>query len=732
MSRRRRRNASSAGHGPGVETPLPAGVENVAPITAGSGPLHTSADALKYLRQNKHNPLPYLKPDMLSRALEAFEHGRIREAVLLWEKMAERDDMLSNVKPKREKDVSQLDMQVVVEEDSGPDGQAHQAVLQKFWKSCRAVNAYDRNERGGFRRLVKQMMTAVSYRYAAHHIIWEPKANGELRATFEFVPLWLFENTTGKLRYLANMTSLSGEMLDDSEWMVTTGDGLMISCSIGYLAKRAAFNDWLIFSEKFSVPGVLGRTSAAAGTPEANAMAAATQAFGHDWCAVITGDDGTHAEPIKIIQAAGNPSGMPMPAVIEAVNRRMASVYRGADLSSMSSGPSGEGSGASLQEKETDILRRDDAETIAETLAEVSRMVIEWHFGNGVEPLARVELIVPVQEDATSVVNAATQLADRGAKVSASSLMDRLNIPVAKDAADALGAVKAETLKTETLKEELANAAEMEDPEPEDGRLDDEMQALRMALAEDLRPLGDALFSAYQAGDMAAMSAALKKISKDMPELAGDASTLSAVISSRLADAFLGDETEEVENSGTPGGAVKGWETRRRNGWQSQPKAANQDVSALVDDALDNTSDNTDRIAFYADVGTEEARLLGLPPGYKRGLSRHGVRHMWKSHSNPQTEMPKGQVAITRDDLRRIPEIIAKSQEAAHSGENNNVQTIRYYFDDPQGGTTTVLDEVRGKWKRLIPMQLMKFKKSGMRRPLAPTNKKGRGDATSG
>ena len=64
-----------------------------------------------------------------------------------------------------------------------------------------------------------------------------------------------------------------------------------------------------------------------------------------------------------------------MPAVIEAVNRRMASVYRGADLSSMSSGP-GQGTGASLQEKEADILRRDDAETIAETLAEVSRKIV--------------------------------------------------------------------------------------------------------------------------------------------------------------------------------------------------------------------------------------------------------------------------------------------------------------------------------------------------------------------
>jgi hypothetical protein len=71
----------------------------------------------------------------------------------------------------------------------------------------------------------------------------------------------------------------------------------------------------------------------------------------------------------------------------------------------MSSG-SGGGTSASLQEKETDILRRGDAATIAETLEEISRMVIEWQFGNGVEPLARVELVAPVQEDTSNMIDA--------------------------------------------------------------------------------------------------------------------------------------------------------------------------------------------------------------------------------------------------------------------------------------------------------------------------------------
>jgi hypothetical protein len=422
------------GKGGGMKRPRKISMANTAPPASGTEPLVTSAEALRWQRQQKYSPLPFLKPEMLVRALDAFEHGNLCEPVLLFEKMAERDDVIASVKPKREKDVSQLDRQIVKTGD-GPEADAHAEVLEEFWNAVRCYNSYDRNERGGFRRLVKQMMTAVSFRYAAHHIVWQPRADGSLRALFELVPLWQFENRTGRLRYLPAMTGTAGEILADGEWMVTTGDGLMIPCSIGYLAKRSAYNDWLIFSEKFSVPGVLGRTTGRKGSAEGEAMRSAVESFGHDWTAVVYGDDGTHAEPIKLVQAAGNPSGMPMPAVIERVDRKFASLYRGADLSSMSSN-SGEGTGASLQEKETDILRRDDAEMIAETLEEVSRMVIEWHFGRGVEPLARVELVVPVQEDTTKVIQNGLALAAAGASVSLSNLMERAGLAEATEAAD--------------------------------------------------------------------------------------------------------------------------------------------------------------------------------------------------------------------------------------------------------------------------------------------------------
>lgn len=521
----------------------PIQTNSAAPVAGGS-PLVTSAEALRSVRQMRYNPLRTLAPDMLVRLLEQFDYGYLTEAVLLWEKIAERDDVIASVKPKREKDVSQLDMQVVVRDGAGAEGDAHKALIDDFWKNVRCINSYDRNERGGFRRLVKQMMTAVSYRYAAHHIIWEPRADGTLRATFEFVPLWMFENRTGTLRYLKSMAAQSGEILTDGEWMVTTGDGVMISCCIGYLAKRSAFNDWLIFSEKFSVPGVLGRTTGKKGSPEAEAMRAAVESFGHDWVAVIYGDDGTHAEPIKLVQAQGNPSGMPMPAVIERVDRKFAALYRGADLSSMSSG-AGQGTGASLQDKETDILRRDDAEMIAETLEEVSRMVIAWHYGNGTEPLARVELVVPVAEDSAAVIDSGLKLAAAGASVSVSALMERAGIPAAKDDADRLGAAPIQNAKFKIQNpESVANADYqtfadfMKAARP--GTPEEATPDWLAALNADLQPLGHAMWQAMQAGDEAAVNAALRKLSEQMPDFMATTTGFESYLQDQFTTALSG------------------------------------------------------------------------------------------------------------------------------------------------------------------------------------------------
>lgn len=516
-------------------------------------PLATTAESLRLWRRNAYNPVRSLTPANLINALESFAYGDMREAARLWEVIAERDDILAGVKPKREKSVSQLDRKITLLDD-GPEGQRHAEILQGFWDNVRAVNAYDRNERGGFRRLVRQMMTAVSYRYAAHHIIWQP-GPGRLRATFEFVPLWLMENRTGRLRFLREPWATEGEELEAGEWMVTPGDGLMIACSVGYLAKRMAFNDWLAFSEKFSMPGVIGRTPHKKGTAEGEAVRAAVAAFGHDWSTVIYGDDGKTKDPIQLVQANGSSTAMPMPSVIERVDRRMTALYRGADLSTISSA-SGEGTGASLQGKEESVLKEDDAATINEVLEDVSRRVIEWWFGWGVEPLAKVELVVPANEDTAALLDSATRMADRGARVSKRNLMDRLGLQDAADEGDVLGQMARPggnatgapaPASVPAQRVPAANAAEAAQAARGGSAKDDLDPEIAAAHGRIMERWGETMWRAAKAGDTVALQAAIDKATEGETDDDGLADALEKLLVEEFAAGW--EETEAVENS---------------------------------------------------------------------------------------------------------------------------------------------------------------------------------------
>lgn len=477
----------------------------------------TSLEALRMLRQTRYNPLRGITAGKLAALLDSFELGELRDCALLWEQIAERDDTVKSVKPKREKSVSGLEPVYQALPGSGGAGAAQAETLKDFWSGVRATNAYDRNVSGGLRLFIQQMMTSISYRYAVHHIVWAPRAGG-LSATFEMVPLWLFENKTGKLRYLKNPYDLNGVDMADEEWLVTAGEGLMIACSIGWLAKRETFNDWLIFSKNFSIPGVLGRTKAAKDSPEGRAMRAAVLAFGQEMKGVLYSDDGSIDKPIEIIQAEGSPNGMPMPSIIERVDRKIAALYRGNDLSTMSAG-SGEGSGASLQGDESKILLADDIQLMEEKFAAVSRLVLEWTYGGEVEVMAEVKLLTP------------EQVAAKAAAVT----------PITPGA----------PITTVTPREATANA---------DLPLEDDsspaLDALRAALAADLQPLGDALHAAWQAGDEAAMTAALRKISAGLPDQVGVTDHLTDELASQLAAELAA--TEEEANGDFSGHPFRG------------------------------------------------------------------------------------------------------------------------------------------------------------------------------
>lgn len=336
----------------------------------------------------RFNPIKNLRPEYLSQALEGFDSGRFSAAARMFEAMLKRDDILCGLNLKRKKTVSRLECEIVLQEDS-PRAAKHRDVLKNFYSSIRVKSFCDKNLCGGLRLLLSQMMDSVAFKYAVHKIEFSQKDSG-VCATFEQYPLWLFENTTGKLRLLDSEFQLTvGKELEENQWLCTCGDGLMFASSIAYLFKQLPLKDWLIYCERNGMPGIKAKTDAFPGTQEWDAACDAVRDFGAEFHAVLS--EGTDIEAIDV-STSGE---LPYPALVERIDRMMTALWRGSDLSTLSGSNK---VGASVQWYEGTLIEEDDAANISDTLnRQVDAQVIQMALGDET-PLAKFRLKLPDYE----------------------------------------------------------------------------------------------------------------------------------------------------------------------------------------------------------------------------------------------------------------------------------------------------------------------------------------------
>ena len=380
----------------------------------------------------RFNPIPSLTPALLGNYLESFRLGFFRNIALAWDAMERRDYKLQAVAPKRKKAVARHGWDILTLDDS-PAAQRQKLALEHFYNHLTAVNALEENETGGLALLIRQMMDAVGKRYAVHEIIWQPggkpntAASGDgtfrpsLTATFRFCPLWWFEGTIGRLRFLPTEFAIYGVDMEPGGWLVTVGDGLMEACSVAYVYKNLPLRDWLRYAEKFGTPGVLGRTEASIDSPAWNDLSEAVAKFGQDWSVVCNKENS-----IELVETKTTPGEGPFAPLVEKMDRAITTLWRGGDLGTISSHNA---AGASLQGDEADILECDDAQMISETLtAQVSRIVLQYYFGDAPQ-LAYLKLRTPDKSETDMDLKVDQFLVQSGAPVSVKDALERYGRP---------------------------------------------------------------------------------------------------------------------------------------------------------------------------------------------------------------------------------------------------------------------------------------------------------------
>jgi phage gp29-like protein len=380
----------------------------------------------------RFNPIPSLTPLLLGNYLESFRLGFFRNIALAWDAMERRDYKLQAVAPKRKKAVARHGWDILTLDDSAA-AQRQKLALEHFYNHLTAVNALEENETGGLALLIRQMMDAVGKRYAVHEIIWQPVAGAKgvassdgsfrpsLTATFRFCPLWWFEGTIGRLRFLPTEFAIYGVDMEPGGWLVTVGDGLMEACSVAYVFKSLPLRDWLRYTEKFGTPGVLGRTEASVDSPEWNDLSDAVAKFGQDWSVVCNKENNIELVETKTTTGEG-----PFAPLVEKMDRAITTLWRGGDLGTISSHNA---TGASLQADEADILERDDAQMIGETLAaQVSRIVLQYYFGDAPQ-LAYLKLRTSEKTETNLDLKVDQFLVQSGAPISVKDALERYGRP---------------------------------------------------------------------------------------------------------------------------------------------------------------------------------------------------------------------------------------------------------------------------------------------------------------
>ena len=402
--------------------PTAASVDAPATTPPKTDPVVTASRVQQYLLA-RFNPIRGLTPQLLSTYLEQSDLGFLRYMALVWNKIRERDDQIGAVAVKRE--LRPIDMQwEIVQVEDMPEGEAHKKALEAFYENLSCTHALEQNTRGGVGLLIRQMMRAVGDKFSVHEIVWRPNPDG-LTAEFRWIPVWFFENRTGQLRFLPYELALQGIPLEPGGWCVHVAEGLFQATSIAYLIKQMGLKYWASYAEKFGIPFLHGETNAQFGSQEWDQFLTALKSFSSDGSMLTSA--GGKITPI----AAGGAAEMPQPALVDRMDRAIARIWAGGDLSTMSrgaghgvSGSGGVGSNPQMDNEST--LAKADAVRITETLQfYVDTWVIKYLFGDNVTPAAHFVLSPPRSVDSDREIAVDTFLMGCGVPTSINDLLER-------------------------------------------------------------------------------------------------------------------------------------------------------------------------------------------------------------------------------------------------------------------------------------------------------------------
>lgn len=368
----------------------------------------------------RYNPLRNLTPQKITSAMDAFDCGYLSEAARIYDAIRRRDGVVQACVQKRKRATSRLEWTIVEMGNDEAASKEHAAFLEDFYNNIKVTSAADANKRGSMSMLIDNILSALENKYAVSEIIWDTSRAPNLSAEVRHVPLWFFENTQGYLRFKRNSTDTEGVELEPNGWMVSVSDSpLMEATAVCYIIKRFAQGDWAVCSQRFGMPTPVYNANADRGTPEFESAVESIAGLMNGYGMVCARGE---VFDLKL----PNGTSEPFKTLSEAMDRYIALIWRGSDLSTLSAA---DAAGASLQAEESEILEDADCALVEETLAHYLTLpALEWKFGKGVKPAAYLQLTRKNRKDKLNQISVYKGAAELGCPVAKRDVYEALEL----------------------------------------------------------------------------------------------------------------------------------------------------------------------------------------------------------------------------------------------------------------------------------------------------------------
>lgn len=368
----------------------------------------------------RYNPLQNLTPQKITSAMDSFNCGYLSEAARIYDAIRRRDGVVQACVQKRKRATSRLEWTIVEMGNDEAASKEHAAFLEDFYNNIKVTSAADANKRGSMSMLIDNILSALENKYAVSEIIWDTSRAPNLSAEVRHVPLWFFENTQGYLRFKRNSTDTEGVELEPNGWMVSVSDSpLMEATAVCYIIKRFAQGDWAVCSQRFGMPTPVYNANADRGTPEFESAVESIAGLMNGYGMVCARGE---VFDLKL----PNGTSEPFKTLSEAMDRYIALIWRGSDLSTLSADNA---AGASLQAEESEILEDADCALVEETLAHYLTLpALEWKFGKGVKPAAYLQLTRKNRKDKLNQIAVYKGAAELGCPVAKRDVYEALEL----------------------------------------------------------------------------------------------------------------------------------------------------------------------------------------------------------------------------------------------------------------------------------------------------------------